>query len=70
MENEKVTNEIAKKIKELRDMYYKAYPNGDYLAIAIYKDAILFNNRNWADDSAFPISYIESEETDDDNESL
>lgn len=70
MTKEELKKEIAKKIKELKDMYYKAYPNGNYLTIGIFKDSMQFNNQFWDDDIEFPIDYWEGEDCEDDNERI
>ena len=68
MKNKELELEIAKKVQEIKELYYKEYPEGDYLAIAIYKDGYHFNNSKWngGADEAFPIEYWKREETEDD----
>ena len=54
---DKLTNEIAKKLKEIRDLYLKEYPQGDYMSLTIWKNYILFHNARWDEDRNFPIYY-------------
>ena len=63
MTNEELTKEIAKRIKDIRELYYSEYPYGDYLDINFKKDSVSFNNECWEDgvDEDFPIDYNENE---------
>lgn len=56
---EKTEKEILKKLHEIQDLYYKAYPNGNYMSLAFYKSSIMFNNRHWEDDESYPIDVFE-----------
>lgn len=56
---DKLTKEIAKRLKEIRELYLKEYPEGDYMSLTIWKDCISFCNSHWDDDINFPICYSE-----------
>ena len=56
---DKLTKEIAKRLKEIRELYLKEYPQGDYMSLTIWKDSILFHNARWDEDINFPICYSE-----------
>ena len=56
---DKLTKEIAKRLKEIRELYLKEYPQGDYMSLTIWKDCISFYNSRWDDDINFPICYSE-----------
>ena len=56
---DKLTKEIAKRLKEIRELYLKEYPQGDYMSLTIWKDCILFHNSRWDEDRTFPIYYDE-----------
>lgn len=64
MTREELTREIAKRVKEIKELYYSEYPKGDYMYINFKKEIVLFDNDNWkgGDDKDFPISYYETEE--------
>ena len=64
MTKEELTKEIAKRVKEIKELYYSEYPKGDYMDISFRKEIVSFNNDNWedGDDKDFPISYYETEE--------
>lgn len=59
MTNEELTKEIAKRLNEIRELYLKEYPQGDYMSLTIWKDSILFHNSRWDEDRNFPIFYDE-----------
>lgn len=63
MTREELTKEIAKRIKDIRELYYSVYPEGSYLSMHFEKDLISFNNRKWegGEDEGFPIDYHENE---------
>ena len=63
MTREELTREIAKRIKEIRNLYYSVYPEGDYLIMHFEKNITSFNNRQWKDgeDENYPIDYHENE---------
>lgn len=44
MNRKQLEREIAKKLKEIKKLYYEAYPYGDYLSLTIYRESISFNN--------------------------
>ena len=57
---DKLTKEIAKRLNEIRELYLKEYPQGDYLALTIFKNSISFNNSYWDEDVHLPIEYKEN----------
>ena len=57
---DKLTKEIAKKLNEIRELYLKEYPQGDYMSLTIWKDSISFNNSYWDEDAHLPIEYKEN----------
>lgn len=54
-----LTKEIAKRVKDIRNLYYRVYPEGDYLDITICKDLINFFNHYREEDKDYPIDYFE-----------
>lgn len=56
---DKLTKEIAKRVKKIRELYLKEYPQGDYMSITIWKNRIEFNNCYFDKDVNLPISYRE-----------
>ena len=56
---DKLTKEIAKRLNEIRELYLKEYPQGDYMSLTIWKDCILFNNSYYDEDVNLPIEYSE-----------
>ena len=56
---DKLTKEIAKRLSEIRELYLKEYPRGDYMSLTIWKDCILFNNSYYYEDVNLPIEYSE-----------
>lgn len=64
MTKEELTREIAKRLKEIRELYYSVYPEGSYLSMHFEKDLISFNNRKWegGEDEGYQIDYHETEE--------
>ena len=59
MTREELIKEIAKRMKEIRELYKQAYPEADYLDITISKNLITFNNQFWNENKDYPINYIE-----------
>lgn len=59
MTREELTKEIAKRVKDIRNLYYRVYPEGDYLDITIRKDLINFFNHYREEDKDYPIDYFE-----------
>ena len=57
---DKLTKEIAKRLNEIRELYLKEYPQGDYLVLTIFKNSIGFNNSYWDEDARLPIEYNEN----------
>ena len=55
--------EIAKRVKDIRNLYYSVYPEGDYMDISFRKETVSFNNDCWegGDDEDFLIDYHENE---------
>ena len=63
MTREELIKEIAKRIKEIRELYYSVYPEGNYLTMYFEKNIVSFNNRQWegGEDEGFPVDYHENE---------
>jgi hypothetical protein len=63
MTREELTNEIYKKLVEIKEMYTKEYPKGNYLTLTIIDGTIMFNNERWDDgeDKEYPIEFYKSE---------
>lgn len=63
MNKEELTREIAKRVKDIRNLYYSVYPKGDYLIMHFEKNIVSFNNRHWegGEDENYPINYWEGE---------
>lgn len=61
MKKEQVCRETEKKIfekmKEIKELYSKAYPEGKYLTLTIIDGCIGFNNRYWEEDKNFQIDF-------------
>lgn len=47
--------ELYNKVVEIQELYYKIYPQGDYLNMCITRDHISINNEHWGVDSGYPI---------------
>lgn len=62
MTKEELTREIAKRVKEIRELYYEEYLDGDYLDMTIRTNVISFNNENWGEDEEYPIYYWEKDD--------
>lgn len=64
MTREELTREIAKKLKDVRELYYEVYPEGNYLTMCIRRNVVMFNNRHWegGEDEEYPIDYWEGGE--------
>lgn len=64
MTREELTKEIAKRLKDIRELYYLVYPEGDFLALYFRRNVVSFNNAYWegAEDEGFLITYNENEE--------
>ena len=62
MTRNELIKEIAKRVKEIRELYYSVYPEGDYLSLFFEKDYISFNNEKWESgaDENYPIHYWEN----------
>ena len=56
---DELTKEIAEKVNEIRELYLKKNPQGDYLIIEIGKNDISVCNTFDGDDIDFPIDYSE-----------
>lgn len=54
MNKKELEEELVKKLKEIRTMYYEAYPEGNYLSLTIFRDFIAISN-SVDEDEAFPI---------------
>lgn len=63
MTREELTKEIAKRLKDIRELYYLVYPEGDFLALYFRRNVVSFNNAYWegAEDEGFLITYNENE---------
>lgn len=63
MTKEELTKEIAKRVKDIRELYNSVYPEGEYLSLYFEKDVVSFNNSymEGAEDEYFPINYYENE---------
>lgn len=63
MTKKELTREIAKRIKDIKELYYSVYPEGDYLIMYFEKNIVSFNNRQWkgGEDEKYPIDYHENE---------
>lgn len=63
MTREELIKEIAKRMKEIRELYYSVYPEGNYLTMYFEKNIVSFNNRHWegGEDEKYPIDYHENE---------
>lgn len=59
MIKEELIQEIADKVNEIRELYYKEYPQGHCLSIEIGKNGISFCNIFYDEDIDFPIDYSE-----------
>ena len=62
MTREELTKEIAKRVKDIRELYYKEYPKGTYLEMEICEDLIDFHNCYCDEDEDYPIDYYEDSE--------
>lgn len=63
MTRDELIREIAKRVKDIKELYYSVYPEGDYMNISFRKEIVLFNNDCWegGDDEDFLIDYHENE---------
>lgn len=64
MTREELIKEIAKRLKDIKELYYSVYPEGDYLTLYFQDDSVSFNNENWdgGKDKNYPIDYWEGKE--------
>ena len=64
MTREELTREIARRLKEIRELYYSVYPKGDFLDLYVRRNVVSFNNAYWecGEDECFLIAYNENEE--------
>lgn len=62
MTREELTKEIAKRVKDIRKLYYSVYPEGNRLDMTIRKDSIDFHNSYYEEDKNFRVDYYEDEE--------
>ena len=62
MTREELTKEIAKRLKDIRELYYSVYPEGNYLTMYFEKNIVSFNNQQWegGEDEKYPIDYHEN----------
>lgn len=65
MTKKELIKEIAKRVKDIRELYYSVYPEGDYLTLYFQDDSVSFNNENWdgGKDKNYPIDYWEGKKT-------
>ena len=63
MTREELTREIVKRVNDIKNLYYRTYPEGDYLSFFFEKDCISFHNGKWeiGVDENYPIDYFENE---------
>ena len=63
MTREELIREIAKRLKDIRNLYYSVFPEGDYLTFHFTKNVVSFNKSHWekGKDAGFPIDYHENE---------
>lgn len=63
MTREELIKEIAKRVKDIRKLYYSVYPEGNYLTMYFEKNIVSFNNQQWegGEDEKYPIDYHENE---------
>ena len=63
MTQKELIKEIAKRVKDIKELYYSAYPEGNYLTLYFQDGNVSFNNENWDNgkDKNYPIDYWESE---------
>ena len=47
MTREELTKEIARRLKEIRELYYEEYPDGDFLDLYFRRNVVSFNNAYW-----------------------
>lgn len=59
MTREELTKEIAKRVKDIRKLYYSVYPEGNRLDMTIRKDSIDFHNSYFEEDKNFRVDYYE-----------
>lgn len=57
MNRKQLEREIVKKLKEIKKLYYEAYPEGDYLALCFFRNTLSFNNKYFYEDKEYPIRY-------------
>ena len=60
MTREELTNEIYKKLVEIKEMYLKEYPDGKYLDLTIINDSIMFCNRYWGENEDYSIQFCKN----------
>ena len=60
MNRQEVEKQISEKLREIWNIYNKAYPEGAYLAMFIKDGYIHFNNVYYEVDKLFPIDHFES----------
>ena len=58
MNRKQLEREIAKKLKEIKQLYYEAYPKGDYLSLCIFRDSIEFHNNHFDENE---VDYFEQD---------
>lgn len=63
MTRDELQKDIVKRIKDIRELYYSVYPEGNYLCMYFAKNIVSFNNQHWegGEDEKYPIDYHECE---------
>lgn len=63
MTREELIKEITKRLKDIKELYYSVYPEGNYLTMYFEKNIVSFNNQHWegGEDEKYPIDYHENE---------
>lgn len=46
MTQKELIKEIAKRVKDIKELYYSAYPEGNYLTLYFQDGNVSFNNEN------------------------
>ncbi len=64
MINTEVEKLIMNRVKDIRTLYRKYYPKGEYLNMTILNDSIMINNQYLKEDKDFPINYNEIKDED------
>ena len=60
MTRDELTREIAKRVNDIRNLYYSVYLEGDELYMKFNKDSIDIRNRFYKEDKDYSIDYYEN----------